>query len=76
MELKLCLRHTPILRKSFPDYEESKNQGIFHFKLNTTSMKKTSPLHISEGVRNAIIVIAIFGTIAVITYLEWSGRLH
>jgi len=36
-------------------------------------MKKLQQIHVSEGVRNAIIVIAIFGTIAIVTYIEWSG---
>jgi hypothetical protein len=39
-------------------------------------MKKSTQIHVSEGVRNAIIVLAIFGTIAVVTYLEWSGQLN
>jgi len=38
-------------------------------------MKKTAPVHVNEGLRNAIIVIAIFGLIAIVTYLEWSGRI-
>jgi hypothetical protein len=39
-------------------------------------MKRSTPIQLSEGVRNAIIVIAIFGTIAIVTYLEWAGKLH
>ena len=38
-------------------------------------MKKTSTLQVSESLRNAIIVIAIFGIIAAISYYEWSGQL-
>lgn len=38
-------------------------------------MKKTSTIHLSEGVRNTIIVIAIFGLIAAISYYEWAGQL-
>jgi hypothetical protein len=38
-------------------------------------MKKTSTLQFSEGLRNAIIVIAIFGLIAAISYYEWSSQL-
>jgi len=36
-------------------------------------MKRFQQLHVSESVRNAIIVIAIFGTIAIVTYIEWGG---
>ena len=41
-------------------------------------MKKSTPIHfhVNEGVRNAIIVLAIFGIIAFITYLEWSNKLN
>jgi hypothetical protein len=41
-------------------------------------MKKSTPInsHLSEGVRNAIIVLAIFGLIAFITYLEWSNKIN
>ena len=38
--------------------------------------KSTLNFHLSEGVRNAIIVLAIFGIIAFITYLEWSNKLN
>jgi len=31
--------------------------------------------HVNEGVRNTIIVIALFGMIALVTYLGWTGRL-
>jgi hypothetical protein len=31
--------------------------------------------HLNEGVRNAIIVIVLFGTIALVSYLQWSGKL-
>lgn len=41
-------------------------------------MKKSTlvDFHISEGVRNAIIVLAIFGVIAFITYMEWSNKIN
>jgi hypothetical protein len=38
-------------------------------------MKKTSTLQLSEGIRNAIIVVTIFGIIAAISYYEWSSQL-
>jgi hypothetical protein len=38
-------------------------------------MKKSTPIHINEGLRNAIIVILIFGIIAIISYMEWAGRI-
>lgn len=31
--------------------------------------------HLNEGVRNAIIVFAIFSVIALVSYFEWKGRL-
>lgn len=31
---------------------------------------------ISDKVRNILIIIFIFGIIAMITYLEWAGKLH
>lgn len=34
-------------------------------------MKLFNSLHISEGVRIAMIVILVYATIAVITYLSW-----
>lgn len=37
-------------------------------------MEKTH-FHVNEDVRNAIIVIAIFSVIALISYLQWSGKL-
>ncbi|GEM_PF-1935385 len=41
-------------------------------------MKKSTSTQssVSEGVRNMLVVIAIFGAIAFITYLEWSNRLN
>ncbi len=41
-------------------------------------MKKSTLVnfHISEGLRNAIVVIVIFGLIAFITYLEWSNKIN
>lgn len=49
--------------------------GEFHLSTNQilSTMKRFQHLHISEGVRNAIIVIALFGTIAIVTYIEWGG---
>ncbi len=39
-------------------------------------MEKTNErFHISEGTRNAIIVVAIFSIIAIISYMEWKGRI-
>ncbi|WP_255551664.1 hypothetical protein [Aridibaculum aurantiacum] len=32
--------------------------------------------HMSDGLRNTLIFIFIFGLIALITYLEWAGKLH
>ena len=49
------------------------------FKLVNCNVMKKSTLvdfHINEGVRNAIIVLAIFGVIAFITYLEWSNKIN
>jgi hypothetical protein len=42
---------------------------------NSTHQEHQS-FHVNEGLRNAIIVILIFGIIAAISYFEWSGRLH
>ncbi|WP_262708538.1 hypothetical protein [Segetibacter sp. 3557_3] len=38
-------------------------------------MKKSTSIHVGEGVRNTIIGVAIFAAIALITYLEWKGNL-
>ncbi len=35
--------------------------------------KSTQNFHISENLRNAIIVVLMFGLIAFISYLEWAG---
>jgi hypothetical protein len=31
--------------------------------------------HFGEGVRNTLIFLLIFGLIALVTYMEWKGRL-
>jgi hypothetical protein len=34
-----------------------------------------SHFHVNEGFRNAVIVILAFGIIALVSYLQWSGKL-
>jgi hypothetical protein len=55
-----------------------KNSSGISFNKPTKSlkMKRFTNLHVSESVRNTIIVLAIFGTIAIVTYIEWSGFFH
>jgi hypothetical protein len=60
---------TPILLR------KAENRKTFLLILNTCTMKKSTPIHINEGLRNAIIVILIFGIIAIISYMEWAGRI-
>lgn len=31
--------------------------------------------HINDGLRNTLIFIFLFGIIALITYMEWAGRI-
>ncbi len=51
------------------------NQTL-NLKCNVMKKSTLVDFHISEGVRNAIIVLAIFGVIAFITYMEWSNKIN
>lgn len=49
---------------------------LIFIHIKTCCMKKeTHDFQFTEGVRNAIIVFAIFSIIALISYFEWKGRL-
>lgn len=37
-------------------------------------MEKSTHPHVNEGIRNTVIVLIVFGLIALISYMEWSGR--
>lgn len=61
-------------------YEKPPDDNIFyHVKYIRTMENSTHQQehhHISDGVRNTLIFLFIFGIIALITYLEWAGKLH
>jgi hypothetical protein len=37
-------------------------------------MEKSTQPHVNENLRNAIIVLLVFGIIAFISYLEWANH--
>jgi hypothetical protein len=46
------------------------------FAMGNSTHQEHQSFHVNEGLRNAVIVILIFGIIAAISYFEWAGRLH